>query len=91
MKSSNHRQLFDAEDRRGFQCRCRAHPERLADQGTLTKEIVGTDDDKDGLLPCGGDHGNLHFAGLNKENRICAIALSKDFFTFRQPQDLLAL
>jgi hypothetical protein len=77
-KGAKHGSRLDAEQGRCFQCSRRADPKRLSDQAAFTKEVPAAENGEDGLFPPGRNHGDLHLAAFNEENRVCLISLSKD-------------
>src|SRR6266566_1414052 len=58
-------------------CGCR-HAPGLPGQASLAAEIAGSKDCNDRLFPLLGKYGELHFALLDVENRICRLVLRKD-------------
>lgn len=69
---------------------CRAHPKRLAGQGTFTKKYA-LGEKSDGGLPAGfRNYGEFDPALLNIKDRVRWIALGKDNLFFPERKDLPA-
>jgi len=78
VKKANHGRLFQPHDPAVLHCRGCRHAPGLPSQASLAAEIAGSKDCNDCFFPLLGQHGELHLALLDIENRICRLALRKD-------------
>jgi len=90
MKSQEHGFLLNAKDNGRFDCRRRADSGRLADKASLTEEVSRSEHRQYSFLALVRDNGELHFARLDKEDRVCGIPLGKGCLVFLKLQHLLA-
>src|ERR1700730_1504035 len=82
VEKANHGCFLDPHDCGCLHCCGCRHAPGLPGQASLAAEIAGSEDCNDRFFPLLGNHGELHFAALDVENRIRRLPLRKDNFTY---------
>ena len=77
VQRADHLAFLDPQNRRRHDGRGGAHAQRLSRQAPLAEEVARAEDGHHRLLPCRGQHGELHAAILEIEHAVCLRPLSE--------------